>query len=593
MPPPPPPPRNPRFRAKIVPHVLRQKSFVGRPPPHGPKRFEVCEKDVAAMMPKMAGLPMCYNHDRKDVVGKILASYRNPKDNAWEIEYELNTSTVRGKDTVDWVNKALMRGVSLQHLWGVNEPLEVSLCWKGMRPGSETYEAVAASKISQLVHFDSNLGYYSRDSDPEAPIAVAAAFLSEEEQEDLIIFEFAAQSMADNSAYVAASMDNGPDPSAAAVAPAAAAAQAQAQAQPPPQPQPQPQDPITPEELFKRFTEMKKRLGEMNAAAPLRNSDKQEIMDNMALLEVEKEKESLRASNAEAELKAYKEKEAAARKELEDKLRKEQDEINANLKQKIGDFMATFDDRPEALAEAKVAMDGMTTAGLAAWDKQNEKVKASYSGGGFHPSQRAQNAMAAFYKQKQQQQMQQMQMQMQMQQQQQRSSGLDSTLTIPVAASAGRPADTMPVAASSMYAEPFEFGKPHDRPYATEAIAASKQAAARGNGNFMYGKYRPAQEFDAIEASNNLLTWDPGVGGHVNLSRVTNNPEIQRAMMAVWEATPPGNGCDGDSERLKIPSLFQDRSHLKIAERSARAAKAAMPRGDYDPYRSHMSGLEP
>ena len=49
-------PPNPRFRAKIVPNVLKVKSFKGRPRPGHPERYEICEKDVADMMPKMAGV---------------------------------------------------------------------------------------------------------------------------------------------------------------------------------------------------------------------------------------------------------------------------------------------------------------------------------------------------------------------------------------------------------------------------------------------------------------------------------------------------------------------------------------------------------
>ena len=561
-------PPNPRFRAKIVPNVLKVKSFKGRPRPGHPERYEICEKDVADMMPKMVNRPMCYNHNTSDVVGKVLASYRNPKDNAWEIEFELDASTPKGRDTVDWVTKGRMRGVSLQHIHGINEPVEVSLCWKGMREGSETYEAIAASKISQLLHFDSNLGCYSRDSDPLEPIAIAAS--ATEEPEDLFIFEFAMS----NDLYVAASSSSAAEPATPAQ-PAPAAQPAQ-----PAQPAAQPDAAAVSDadtNLLKRFSEIKKLLSQVGPAAPLKNAEKQEIVDVAALMEVEKEKETLRANALEQELRTYKEREAKVREETEAKLRKEQDEINASLKQKIGDFVAAFDDQPEAIAEARAAMDTMSTAGLAAWDKQNEKVKASYSGRGIQPSLQAQNAMSAFYKQRQ------------MQMQQQQRTGLDSSMTIPVVRTAAAAAP-LPIAASYTQQQ-HVFGRPHDRPYPTEAILASKQAHG---ASFAFGKYRPAQEYDAIEASNDLQTWQPGVGGNVNYSRVTNNPEIQRAMQAIFEATPPGNGCGGDSERVCIPSLWQDRSHLKIAVQAARSNKAQMPRGDYDPYRSHnLSGLEP
>lgn len=552
-----------RYRAKIVPHVMRQKSFTGRPRPGHPERFEVCEQDVAAMMPKMANLPMHYNHDtRRPPVGRVIASYRNPADRAWEIEYELDGATREGADMIGWIEKGHMKGVSLQHLWGTNEPLEVSICWRGMRPGSETYEAIAASKIRKLVHFDSNSGRYMREVDADDPIAIAAS-ADAPPDDDLIILETMSDPM-----YIAASnnindADAAPADSmsftphvAPAAAPAAAAAAPAAAA----------------DAAFPRFADAKSIL--QSSGGIMSSTSKQQVLESMGQLELEKERMRTEKEAALAELRAYKEKEASARLELETKMRREQEAADAETKQKIGDFMAAYDDRPEALEHASKVINSMTPAQLQVVSQLGESVKASYGRPVY--ATKAEQAMSEFLSQ-QRQQMQHPPQQPQQQQPQQVATG-GSGVSLSVAAS-WKPRAAQP-----------QFGVPHDRPHQTMAIAASKQKTAMGAGG--NGAYRPAQEYEMRERASDMQTWVAGAGGNVNFTRISPNPEIQAAMAHWVEETPAGEGTGNFSvDRISLCDVISDKSTLHRVQSSHRANRQPMPQASGDIGRAHLSGL--
>ena len=593
-----------RYKATLVPKVLRAKTFSGRLPQTHDEKFQVCEKDVADMMPKMAGLDFCYNHDRKDVVGKVVASFRNPDTNSWDVEYEIDGSTTKGADMIGWIEQGKMKGVSLQHLWGKNEPLEVSMCWRGMRDGSVIYsseEAVAASKTRGLICWDSNQNCYTRESSEPldtntSDLAVAASVAAESEY-DIIIFDIMMQQPSVAASFSAAAAPEGtsPPPAAAAAVPAPAAAQAspdvQQQQAAAPGTDLKPADELTKEEFFKRYTDAKARL---TYGGILKNSDKAILLESIGQLEVESKQQAADRAALEARLEALESKARKEREAIEADLRQKAEIANASARQKVGDLIETLAcDEPGVSENAKAVIASLNATQLELFSKCSDSVKASKSNSVQFPVL-AEKYMDDFMLQRKAQREAEEHQQMRMSQMSApAAAAAASSSSTPIAASYSLdrdyvPRGTMAIAASNSIPS-YRFGMAHSTPIMTMAIMGSKSARAPiiGPGGSMK-KYRAAAVSDSFERSNAGKTWVPGAGANWNHETITNDVGVQRGMFSWMEETQPGEGTGNQGVMsFKKRELFQDGNNYSAALEYCRSSRVSIPiAGD----REYMQG---
>jgi hypothetical protein len=174
-----------RFRATIAPQVLQRKTYQNRPHRTRAEELELDEAQVQRMERKLVGKPFLYNHKDKVRIGTILASYRHPHDASWMIEYGIDDNTVAGKSALHYIQTGQMTGVSLRHIPGVDEPEEVSACWKGARgPESRTHADPSDPRhLSRplLGHEGNSNPRYSTDSDRSHSLHHAISASSEQD----------------------------------------------------------------------------------------------------------------------------------------------------------------------------------------------------------------------------------------------------------------------------------------------------------------------------------------------------------------------------------------------------------------------------
>jgi len=128
-----------RFRATIAPKVLRRNTFAGRQPMTRAEQLELTEQQVQQLMAQMQGIDFLYGHDTQEKIGHVLAAFRHPSDKSFMCDYEIETSSVKGRSVFEKIKNGGLVGVSLRHCPNTLTPKEVSACWRGARPGSVTH----------------------------------------------------------------------------------------------------------------------------------------------------------------------------------------------------------------------------------------------------------------------------------------------------------------------------------------------------------------------------------------------------------------------------------------------------------------------
>ena len=116
-----------RFRAIIAKKVLRAKSYRGAPATRA-QQLELTQAEVAEMLPKIKGRPICYTHDPSVVVGEVEDAEVDPVTGAWKVGYVVRASTQFGRAAVGWIKQGRCHGISLQH-WLVDPHMLVSDDW--------------------------------------------------------------------------------------------------------------------------------------------------------------------------------------------------------------------------------------------------------------------------------------------------------------------------------------------------------------------------------------------------------------------------------------------------------------------------------
>jgi hypothetical protein len=202
------------FGGYISQDVRSMKSYKGRPM-RPEQRYELDHKDVRAMLPRMKGIPLCYNHNDHIVVGSVTDS-EMPDSRRWKVKGRVEARDTRSTMVADMIEAGLLHSLSLKHHAGTLEPLEVSFCFKGAREGTE---------ITDLMVYDSNQDLYKHPSSDNDDIVACS---SSADADDILILPFDEDDM-----VVAASQaPPATAPAAADAPPAAPPADLTQQAQP-------------------------------------------------------------------------------------------------------------------------------------------------------------------------------------------------------------------------------------------------------------------------------------------------------------------------------------------------------------------------
>jgi len=122
-----------RYTGVVVRRPLAQRSFTGAPQTDA-QRLEMTEGDVAALWSRLTNLPLCYNHQDTNVIGRVVRPFRTAEGDV-AVEIELNDS-LAARALEPQIVRGLFRGLSLKHNRETLEPLEVSLCDRGAREGT-------------------------------------------------------------------------------------------------------------------------------------------------------------------------------------------------------------------------------------------------------------------------------------------------------------------------------------------------------------------------------------------------------------------------------------------------------------------------
>jgi hypothetical protein len=183
--------------------IRRCKSYRGRPSSRQ-EELELDERDHTALSAGLNGRPLCYNHDDDIVVGSVLGNTRRPNGD-WDIHAEIGPmDQPRNRELAEWVKGGLLQGLSLKHYQSSNEPIEVSLCFKGARPGTT---------ITKVMQYDSKSQLYNLTGDAGDDIVPASAVDDNADAELLLIVAASVTAMSTTT-----------EPAAAPAAPAAASA---------------------------------------------------------------------------------------------------------------------------------------------------------------------------------------------------------------------------------------------------------------------------------------------------------------------------------------------------------------------------------
>lgn len=556
-----------RYRAKLVPKVLKCKTFHGHPT-NMEQKYEVCEKDVAAFIPQLQSgqIPFCYNHNEKDVVGRVVHAGRSPSDNALEIDYEIDTTTEKGKDMDQWISKGRMASVSLSHMWGTNQVKEVSACWIPARHGSNTYADVtdpSEVKLMQQMHFNSNSGRYERQPDPLNPIRVAASAEDEEQHTtDVFIFQLTEMMPIVNASAVSS------PPQAAAVAPSSPSAALPSPPVPAEVPagsglglapmeveeekkQQQPAAPVgsqQPSTVGSSFDFVKNKF--MYGNGPWRKEEQATVLESLATEALEKAKAIKEANEAKAKLAAFVAQQEARNKEIEEEVRKKQDALNESLKTKVADALEGLDPELPMKARIQASLATATQKELEAFDIDIQsvlKVQAS------RPMQFQVQAERRFHE---------------WQAQQYPSNARGGSVTIPSAVGAtplvqasskSAPASDQLVNASAPdhFRTDIAAARKQPRGVSADPVRASAMRRARAfNGRGALSEYASFED-----GSNKAVEWQSGAGANFPHDKIIANM-TQGTMEAYFNVLDHSQPEDGTGGKMIVQASNYERPEV-------------------------------
>jgi len=175
-----------QYKGVLVKRIVKQRSSQeGVVDPNDPRRFEVDEAMAARMIPLTTGIDLCHDHEEAKVVGKVLASYINPHTKMWDIDFAVYGDTPEGREAISRIEDGGMRGLSLQHEVETLKPIEVSLCYRGMRLGTWIHSRVEESNGAPGIQAHRN---------PSSATHVAASYRDKKKNSSrtraIVAFEF-------------------------------------------------------------------------------------------------------------------------------------------------------------------------------------------------------------------------------------------------------------------------------------------------------------------------------------------------------------------------------------------------------------------
>ena len=100
-----------------------------------PSRLELTFDEARRMQPLLKGKPICLNHIKDLVVGRVLDSSITPQGE-WQVDFELDDDSALVASTIDARH---FYGLSLAHDYESFEPEEVSLCREGARQHARVF----------------------------------------------------------------------------------------------------------------------------------------------------------------------------------------------------------------------------------------------------------------------------------------------------------------------------------------------------------------------------------------------------------------------------------------------------------------------
>ncbi len=327
-----------RFKATIVPKVLKQSAFKGMPMGKA-SQYDVDEHTAKQLHDRINAteIPLVYNHTERLVVGRVIRASMTP-NGGMDMEAETDDATVEGQMASGWIRGGKLKAVSLCHMSVVNKPLEVSFCWEGARGPEAKCHSV----------WDSNTeSYIPINAEPN----VIAASLTSTELDEVLDF-FTLSSITEMPETVAASAD-------APMTPPPAAAPA---AEPPVATAPV----VPPEDSLSKFKALssnaipsKQQKVELQLGA---------VEMALALAEMKKERESYKEQLAEL----------AAIKDAQKKKKEEEENKKKELQRKVvGDFQMTYATSDEERKAVPDNVAKMTDDQLSVLYESATRVKAS------------------------------------------------------------------------------------------------------------------------------------------------------------------------------------------------------------------------
>jgi len=127
------------------------KTYTGciysKPPDKMKTRMDLTRAELLEMVRSrsLEGLPILIEHETTLPVGRILKLWEDGRNNFF-VNFVIDTSTPGGTRCVQLISDGTLRGLSLSHEYYTRVPLEVSLCYKGMREGTWVVNASASGQ---------------------------------------------------------------------------------------------------------------------------------------------------------------------------------------------------------------------------------------------------------------------------------------------------------------------------------------------------------------------------------------------------------------------------------------------------------------
>lgn len=178
----------------IYRNLRPNKSFHGRQPANRKELLELSLSEAIRINSRLQGTKVHSEHDRSIDVGRVVRSWFQPSttsvsasasdgtatdtDQDWmvELEFHDDPDDVAAGLVWDWVSSGLVSGLSLSHDSHTLQPMEVSVCWNGARPGTRLGSATDADaeSVQQSIghHIINASAAHWQATDPVASVTV-------------------------------------------------------------------------------------------------------------------------------------------------------------------------------------------------------------------------------------------------------------------------------------------------------------------------------------------------------------------------------------------------------------------------------------